>query len=330
MATSLHDLDLCALELLEFPMAIDARILPVVISLLVVLAIGAAIAVVFQPFGLGGDSGAAAESCEWNTTWQQNGETYHDEDCDRIANAVENRRGLDPHDADSDDDGLDDGAELYIVRTDPHDPDTDGDGVLDSEEDPDGDGLTNAEEVEAGSHYDLVDGDRDGLTDPQEIANGTEPLLADTDDDGVEDLPELQRGTDPTDPDSDDDGVRDGNETVTQTFEAQGSDASVTVRGPARVSLEIETRNDGRSENSVAEGPVIRVEQDHDGDFERATVRIPIHSTETAGLAVHHWDGTQSGRWSPLDSRIEDGYAVAEVHEFGYFTVVDPGVWGGG
>jgi DNA-binding beta-propeller fold protein YncE len=62
----------------------------------------------------------------------------------------ENDTGTDPHDPDTDDDGLDDGEEVER-DTDPHDPDTDD----------------------------------DGLEDGEEVERGTDPLDPDTDDDGV-------------------------------------------------------------------------------------------------------------------------------------------------
>jgi hypothetical protein len=71
--------------------------------------------------------------------------------------------------ADTDADGLTDGAEIFLHRTDPEDPDTDGDGIpdgaeidlnlnpvepSDAMEDPDGDGFSNLLEYQLGSPLD--------------------------------------------------------------------------------------------------------------------------------------------------------------------------------
>jgi hypothetical protein len=54
-----------------------------------------------------------------------------DADADGLTNADEIARGTNPRDADSDGDGLDDGAEVNTYGTDPLNPDTDGGGVRD-------------------------------------------------------------------------------------------------------------------------------------------------------------------------------------------------------
>jgi hypothetical protein len=54
-------------------------------------------------------------------------------------------------DPDSDNDGLKDGMEVIILGTDPALIDTDGDGIQDANEDTDGDGLINAKEIYCGS-----------------------------------------------------------------------------------------------------------------------------------------------------------------------------------
>lgn len=85
-----------------------------------------------------------------------------------------------PTDADTDDDGLNDGQEVNTHLTDPGNPDT----------------------------------DRDGLNDGAEVAAGTDPLDPDSDDDGLNDYYELVTlpCLDPLDADSDNDGIDDGAE----------------------------------------------------------------------------------------------------------------------
>jgi len=129
--------------------------------------------------------------------------------------------GTDPNDADSDDDGLNDGDELG-AGTDPLNSDSDGDGILDgSDPDPntfndaDGDGLGDGMEVLLGTDPYDADSDNDGLLDGTEVdpATGTDPLNPDSDGDGVSDGDEVNvLGTDPNNSDSDGDGVGDADD----------------------------------------------------------------------------------------------------------------------
>ncbi len=105
---------------------------------------------------------------------------------------------LKPADADTDDDGLLDGAELNVYLTDPHAPDTDGDGLPDGVEVANGSNPINATN---GS----TDADGDGLSLTQELLLGSNPLVADTNGDGISDGYVAQRGFSPlsADPDGD-------------------------------------------------------------------------------------------------------------------------------
>jgi hypothetical protein len=101
---------------------------------------------------------------------------------------------------DSDGDGLPDYQETDTYHTDPNDADSDDDG------------LNDGEEVGRDTDPLLSDSDGDGLNDAEELALGTDPADADTDDDGVEDGDELDLGINPLDWDSDGDGLQDGDE----------------------------------------------------------------------------------------------------------------------
>ena len=100
------------------------------------------------------------------STWTATGSTI----------APSTAQGTDPRNADTDGDGLGDGAEVNVHRTDPTKVDTDADG------------LGDAEEVNI---------------------HGTDPLNADTDADALRDGAEVNtHGTDPLDPDTDGDGFQ--------------------------------------------------------------------------------------------------------------------------
>jgi len=127
-----------------------------------------------------------------------------DPDGDNLTNLEEIEAGTNRDVADSDGDGLDDGAEVNVHGSDPNVVDTDGDGLSDGDE-----------VISHASDPNSSDSDDDGLTDGAEVGtHGTDPLDRDSDDDGALDGEEVDlHGTDPQDPDSDDDGLTDGKET---------------------------------------------------------------------------------------------------------------------
>lgn len=86
-----------------------------------------------------------------------------DWDADGAADEIEVASGSNPTIGDTDEDGVDDGAEIETFETDPCNPDSDGDGLNDGDEvfgvpatdpnnaDSDGDGFSDSEELQAGS-----------------------------------------------------------------------------------------------------------------------------------------------------------------------------------
>ena len=151
-----------------------------------------------------------------------------DDDNDGLTNGEERRLGTDPHNPDTDGDGLSDGDEVHKYHTNPLRADTDGDGLTDGDEvlkyhtdptkyDTDGDGLSDGDEV-LKYHTDplKVDTDGDGLSDGDEVLRyHTDPLKMDTDGDGLSDYDEVKvYHTDPLNPDTDGDGLTDGEEVL--------------------------------------------------------------------------------------------------------------------
>lgn len=96
------------------------------------------------------------------------GVAARDDDNDGLTNLEEYQHGTDPHNPDTDGDGLSDGDEVHKYHTDPLNPDTDGDG------------LTDGEEVRLGTNPLNPDTDGDGIPDGIEIKLGTNPLVPDT------------------------------------------------------------------------------------------------------------------------------------------------------
>jgi hypothetical protein len=142
----------------------------------------------------------------------------NDADASALANAILGRVPL-PDPPDSDGDGLPDPFEI-LLGLDPHNPDTNGNGILDGDEDSDGDGLKNRWEARYG--YDpsrrktpeavapgfpdenalddgLRDPDLDWLNNLAEQARGTHPRSSDSDGDGWDDASEIADGTNPLD-----------------------------------------------------------------------------------------------------------------------------------
>ncbi len=133
--------------------------------------------------------------------------TESDSDLDGMFDAWENFHGLDindPADAllDLDNDGLINLIEFYL-NTNPNDADSDNNGIEDGEQFP------------FASPVDFVlDSDLDGIVDNIEVLNGLDPLdssdaLADFDSDGLHNRNEIELGTDINNADTDSDGVID-------------------------------------------------------------------------------------------------------------------------
>lgn len=166
-----------------------------------------------------------------------------DPDADGLTNYQEHLLGTDPTKADSDGDGLSDGAEVGTngvfdvgVDTNPLDADTDDDG--------------------------LSDGDEKNGTGPN-AGKATNPLLVDTDGDGVHDKDETTLGTDPTKVDSDGDGIGDNIEAsvsgTTGPFTKVDSDGDGTIDA-------LDTDSDGDTLLDSVERGSGATPRDSDGD----------------------------------------------------------------
>jgi len=161
-----------------------------------------------------------------------------DADHDGLTNKQEAELGTDPHNPDSDGDGLSDGDEVLKYHTNPLMKDSDGDGLSDYDEvmtyhtdpnkmDTDGDGLSDGDEIMKYKTDPLkVDTDGDGLSDGDEILKyHTDPLKVDSDGDGLSDGDEvLKYHTDPLKKDTDGGSVDDGTEVARGTNPLDASD----------------------------------------------------------------------------------------------------------
>ncbi len=166
-----------------------------------------------------------------------------DKDLDGLTKNQEKEIGTDPNKADSDGDGLKDGAEFLTYNTNPLNPDSDEDGLTDSEEvkkyysdpnstDTDGDGLSDFDEaITYKSDPTKIDTDFDRLNDNEEVKYKSDPTNPDTDGDGLKDGAEIKKyKTDPTKSDTDGDGLSDGMEVLkyfTNPLEKDSDNGSV-------------------------------------------------------------------------------------------------------
>lgn len=214
-----------------------------------------------------------------------------DSDGDDLPDQQEGTIGTDPHDPDTDDDGLSDGQEVNTTGTDPLDDDTDSDG------------LTDGAEVDVhGTSPTEADTDDDRITDGREVAGvrirqrfevcgrkvrtailvRTNPLSEDTDKDGLTDGTEV-RGvkikqkvrtrttsfrigrtrTNPTKQDTDRDGLKDEVEVTGRANKRFGRDRTDptmcdTDRGGVRDGAEVRARSNPADWRSGPRDPRVR------------------------------------------------------------------------
>ncbi len=252
-----------------------------------------------------------------------------DFDGDEFATFHEYRYGTDPFAGDSDGDGLVDPFELKSTKTSPTDADSDDDGVPDGAEDHDGDGLNGTEEQSAWTDARSPDTDRDGLDDGEEVERyGTDPTDLDTDGDGVDDGDEIDLGTDPLSADSDGDGVPDGEETYTVSETNESTGVSVSVTGSSDVVDDVSVRQVPQNASpDFRKGPVVRVQ--NGSAFESADVTMPLPEGVTrAGaenLTILKWSPDSDRVWHPVNTSVdlENGTATATVDDFSYFSLVN-------
>jgi len=154
-----------------------------------------------------------------------------DSDEDDLTNLEEFAAKTNPTVADTDNDGLLDGAEVKTHLTSPLESDTDQDGLSDGVEvnehgtdplstDSDDDGLSDYDEISEHQSNPLsTDSDADGLSDLYEVNNqldiNTNDANEDADNDGLVNIDEMTHLTDPNNSDSDFDGLNDGDEVHT-------------------------------------------------------------------------------------------------------------------
>ena len=166
-----------------------------------------------------------------------------DGDEDGLTNLLEFQNASDPTKADTDEDGLTDGDEVFTHQTSPSSSDSDDDGLSDSVEiqqygsdpnlsDSDSDGLNDGDEVNIHqTNLLLADSDGDGLNDGFEIQYGFDAntdngeSALDDDNDGLTNLQEFQWSTNPFNDDTDSDTLKDADEVNTHNTSPTNADS---------------------------------------------------------------------------------------------------------
>ena len=142
-----------------------------------------------------------------------------DSDGDKLPDCVEEFIGSESLNSDTDNDGIDDYYEVFVLFTDPTLVDSDENGTSDYDEDFDEDLLINGQEYLLETDPWNNDSDNDDISDGDEVNTyHTDPLKKDTDNDKLEDSDEFLFNTDPNNPDTNGNGILDGDEKFPQTF----------------------------------------------------------------------------------------------------------------
>lgn len=195
--------------------------------------------------GIGRDAGGAYGP--WMVTLSGSAPPFTDSDGDGMADDWELQYGFDPYfagdaDGDPDLDGLTNRRE-FETGNDPHNWDTNGNGIPDGDDvppdsnaDSDADGMPDDWETEHGldplypgdAEY---DNDGDWLRNIEEFTSGSDPNNPDTDGDGLQDGDEFGMGLDPAHPDTDLDGMPDGWEVQHGFNGADPADSSADADG---------------------------------------------------------------------------------------------------
>ena len=191
------------------------------------------------------------------------GNFSNDSDGDGLLDSTETTLGTNPNDADTDNDGVNDGAEVGANQASPLD--TDGDGVINALEssvtDTDGDGVSNQLDPANGNpcvpnsnHAACLayDSDGDGLTNAQEDSLGTGRNNADTDGDGANDGAEVGGNVNaPLDSDGD------GTPNVLES--------SVTDSDGDGISNQLDSANNNPCVPNANSAPCLALDSDGDG-----------------------------------------------------------------
>ncbi len=238
-----------------------------------------------------------------------------DPDGDGLANLGEYLAKSNPRVADTDSDGLNDGAEVNTYHSDPRLADTDGDGLSDAVEvntqhtnptlaDTDADGLADGAELTATTNPLVADTDGDTMADGFELTYQLNPKSAadrnlDPDGDGLTNAQEFAAGSNPRSVDSDGDGLTDFAEVRTYATNPASADTdSDTLPDKWEITY-------GLNPNNAADAAL---DPDHDDYSSAAEFRVGTNPIDGGSYpALPAWGARRGGPAHnaviPVDSR---------------------------
>ena len=245
-----------------------------------------------------------------------------DRDHDRLPDRWERKHNLSTKKRsaarDNDRDGLKNLGE-FRSRTDPRDADSDNDGTEDGDEDRDHDGCDNANELRQGTSPRDRDSDDDGKADGRE----------DRDHDGLSNRGEDETANDPIDPDSDDDGTEDGDEHggTISAFNPDTRELTITTTGGESFTGVV---NDGTEIECKTEDEHEDEEDDRRGDGTREDRVVAAEDGEHEGESGdgnsgpgsrEEHDGDEDNHCTAAD--LSEGLPVHEAE----LRLGSPNVW---
>ncbi len=267
-----------------------------------------------------------------------------DSDEDILPDLIEIEIGTDPHNSDTDGDGLPDGYEILVTYTDPVKPDSDNNDINDGDEDFDEDSLTNLEEYILTTDPWNEDSDGDGLKDGEEINTyGTDPLKKDTDDDDLEDGDEIYLGTDPTNPDTDENGILDGDEKFYQTFThiVENEDCAVEeiiVSMEGTGNLQKTTSVESMMNKDILSSDLVGLvgepfEINSTSQFDKATITFNVNKSKLGNTSFDNllflWYDEENQTYVEMETTrdSENSTVSIETTHFSEYMLVDQQVW---
>ncbi len=267
-----------------------------------------------------------------------------DTDGDKLPDCVEIFIGSEPLNIDTDNDGIDDYYEVFVLFTDPSLDDSDGNGINDDNEDFDEDLLINRQEYILKTDPWSNDSDDDAINDNDEINNyHTDPLNKDTDNDGLEDNDEFLFNTDPNDPDTNKNGVLDGDEKYPQTFTytVENKDCAVeeviiSMSGTGNIqkntSVESIMNKDMICSDVVGlVGEPFEIETE--SQFDNATLSFKINRNKLVDTdfddLMFLWYDEENYQFVELETFYDDTNSIVSINttHFSRYMVVDKNKW---
>lgn len=278
----------------------------------------------------------------------------NDADGDGLSDSDEvNVYGTDHLDADTDDDGFDDGCEVNtgFNPLDMADPGEDSSGIGQSEcgceiflgqisgnptyaADSDNDGLSDAIESCLGTDSTFFDTDGDGLADgfehdndfdalnPDSDGNGIGDGFEDTDGDGLNNLSEQAHGSDPNSSDTDGDGTSDGQEVSQGSFPNDDTDGGEIPENIVQVTLTIGDHSGSHSERWAINVGAVRLIAPF-GDVISDT--FPFTKGESHEITISHMGSTFSSPDYDYTATLSSGGGAIVIDEEGILGIHNEG-----